>query len=413
MALKYISPGKFPGQEYHSDAIELQWTIDSFPCRKLGIGGKIEGELFQCGGATWRLCLYPDGCDRAHAGLMGAFLRLVSKNEEPRASYQMWLVPTSQSSAGPAQSSPACVPFKGVEYKDSILIEYKGDSCMWFDELLPSTPPWAVAAQRGGPRTFNACRSPASKDTSSQASWGFPTFYCRDKVSTDGYVTRQGSITIRCTVAVHSCVLRMSTSSLNHGARTLSVPACLAQTAAKHVATQPSDTNHDVIQQPLRLSSIVQQLCSLGAIPGCSRRASARQVYQLPSNAVAGGLFATAAEQKKVKRDFKRDFKREQQVQQMSSRLSRPTSVQRQICSRSGENHERQEAQQFHYPPSSASKSMASITASLGQYMKESIESKLQKSGFKPISREASLALRIENMGIAAALSVDASAVAD
>lgn len=195
----------------------------------------------------------------------------------------------------------------------------------------------------------------------------------------------------RCTVAVHSCVLRMSTSSVEPR-RPHTVGPCMSradsgQTRCHTDIGQQSRCHPTAAAVVEHRPATVQPRSHPRLFPSRFGPSS----YQLPSNAVAGDLFATAAEQKKVKRDFKRDFEREQQVQQMSSRLSRPTSLQRQMCSSSGENHERQEAQQFHYPPSSASKSMASITASLGQYMKECVESKLQKSGFKPISREASL----------------------
>mmetsp|Transcript_28223 Transcript_28223/g.61850 ORF Transcript_28223/g.61850 Transcript_28223/m.61850 type:complete len:415 (-) Transcript_28223:551-1795(-) len=208
--LKYISPGSAPGQEYHSEAVELEWRLDNFPCLKPGIGGKVEGESFQCGGAKWRLCLYPDGCDKAHAGVMGIFLRLISKNKDPRASYQMWIVPSSMPSTAPP-SSTACTPIKNVEYdkKDNRIISYKGQPALMFNELLPAWPDWARdTAQRGGPRTFSLNKE-TNRDGGSQGSWGFPTFINRNRVATDGYMNCKGGVLVRCTVAVHTYVLRL------------------------------------------------------------------------------------------------------------------------------------------------------------------------------------------------------------
>eukprot|EP00976_Prorocentrum_cordatum_P068764 1179283-Prorocentrum_minimum.AAC.2 len=43
--LKYISPGSGPGQEYHSQGIELEWRLDNFICMRPGIGGKTANHL--------------------------------------------------------------------------------------------------------------------------------------------------------------------------------------------------------------------------------------------------------------------------------------------------------------------------------------------------------------------------------
>jgi len=210
-SLKFITPNKDEYgeiQAVHSDAIELEWKLENFVKNNLGVGEKIEGEPFTVGGCTWRLCLYPDGCDQDHAGIMGIFLRLLSEKRDARASYQMWLVPAGTPTGGSSGRPSTCLTTVGcypvdVDYENLETVKYRGLPMIRIQELLPPVPDYAThTAQRAGPRSFYNRQGAQQK-----ASWGFPTFLRRIRVARDGYISSRGVVSIRCTIAVHSCVV--------------------------------------------------------------------------------------------------------------------------------------------------------------------------------------------------------------
>lgn len=215
-----------------SATLSIEWRLEKFESLRLGVSGKVESESFHVGGYEWKLCLYPDGCDHAHKGIVGIFLRLMSEGRETRASYQMWLIrPTrdehcdldSESNARqlnsytpPSQLSPAgqdslSATAKKFDAENAVagldgkarpsllppLPPAPGDQ-----NLLPNGPKGCPTLQKGGPRTYDNRRG------RSLASWGFPTFLRRSRVVPEGYLTK-GAVTVRCLMAVHSCVVPM------------------------------------------------------------------------------------------------------------------------------------------------------------------------------------------------------------
>jgi len=193
--------------------VELEWRISNFMGQNPGVGGRLEGTPFNAGGHLWQLVLYPDGCDHEHTGVMGVFLKLLSERTQARASYQMFLLPAGQVSDavafaadGDDEVRPVCARMHVQHYQGCI--EEAGETgdqtrrCVQLgnDVYMPAAPAWA-SEHRGGPRNFE------NRIVGTKASWGFPSFLRRQRVFRDGFLSRAGLLTLRCTVAVHHCVV--------------------------------------------------------------------------------------------------------------------------------------------------------------------------------------------------------------
>jgi len=217
------------GEVISSSVFELEWTIEKFETLQLGVGGKIEGDVFELAGFSWRLIFYPDGCDYKHSGISGIFLRLLTEGStaEARASYQMWLVKQkprrmslsalagidlngfggSRPSTAEGGSRPTTADGRrpGTAPVEMTEEERHAEDCKY---RLPRVPLGVTTAQRGGPRTFDN-----RKMSTSLASWGFPSFYRRSYMGKRDYLDVEGQLVIRCVIAVHKCSVPMGTDA--------------------------------------------------------------------------------------------------------------------------------------------------------------------------------------------------------